>query len=175
MFYYTEVTPDFKDLQSFKQLYNSAFPACEKGPLMPLINGEFNGSDVIAFYDDNIFCGLACLLTVGSITHIIYIAICEELRDRHYGSAAISAIRRMYPENIIIADLEADNETARNHEQRQSRIRFYENNGFEKTSVAYHWHQEDYVIYALGGTITEDEFDNFWRYYYEEGKSLSEY
>ncbi|MDD2980525.1 MAG: GNAT family N-acetyltransferase [Hespellia sp.] len=167
MFHYEKVTSDFKDLKSFKKLYHSAFPACERRSLSPLLAGEVDGSDMFAFYDDDVFCGLACLLTVGSITHIIYIAICEELRSRHYGSAAITEIRCMYPQNTIIADLEADNETAKNHEQRQSRIRFYKNNGFEKTSIAYRWCHENYVIYALGEMITENEFDNFWKYYYD--------
>lgn len=64
---------------------------------------------------------------------------------------------------------------AENHSQRQSRIRFYENNGFVKTAVAYRWHRENYVIYALGGTLTEAEFNDFWEHFYEEGKVASKF
>lgn len=130
---------------------------------------------MLAFYDDDVFCGLACLLTFGTITHILYIAIREELRGRHYGSQAISEIRRMYPENRIIADLEADSETAENRAQRRSRIKFYESNGFVKTSVAYNWHNENYVIYSLGGSLIGEEFGGFWEHYYKGGKGASEF
>ena len=175
MFYSKRVTPDFPDLKALKTLYRDAFPACERGPLDSLIQGELGGSDVLAFYDDRTFCGLACLLTVGSITHILYIAICAELRDRHYGSAAMAEIRRLYPENRIIADLEADDEAAENRGQRQARIRFYEANGFEKTAVAYRWRHENYTIYALGGTITAAEFSDFWDHAYDGGAVAAQF
>ena len=175
MLTYEQVTPSHRDIDKINELYVSAFPARERGPLERLISHELPGSDVFALYDENEFRGMVSTITAGDITHIIYLAVCPGQRGRSYGSQAIEVVRALFPGKRIIADLEAPDRNAANADERERRVGFYKKNGFEKTEVAYEWQGENYVIWSLGGKITFDEFDAFWENFYENGKSASEF
>ena len=36
------------------------------------------------------------------------------------------------------------------------------------TEIRYAWRGEDYLIVSRGGSIGEDEFDDFWDYFYHK-------
>ena len=175
MLNYEHVTPNHRDLDKVTKLYNTAFPDCERGPLEKLVSHDLPGSDLIALYDENEFVGLVSTLTAGDITHIIYLAIRGDRRGHNYGSQAIELSRRIFPGQRIIADLEAPDENAENAGERTRRTHFYAKNGFEKTEVEYEWQGENYVIWSLGGKVTNDEFNRFWENFYENGKAGSEF
>lgn len=175
MLNFEHVTPNHRDLDKVTKLYNTAFPACERGPLEKLVSHDLPGSGVIALYDGNEFVGLVSTLTAGDITHIIYLAIRDDLKGHGYGSRAISLTRSLFPGKRIIADLEAPDENSDNAGERIRRARFYAKNGFEKTEIGYEWKGENYVIWSLGGKVTENEFAEFWESFYENGKAGSEF
>ena len=147
----------------FTGLYVRSFPENERRPLKPLIHDPTGAGQVFAVLEHDAFAGLAVLLTVGDITHIIYLAVCEECRGRGLGSEIIKAIRELFPGHRIIADLEEPEPFADNEVQRARRVRFYIRNGFAPTQIRYRWEGEDYVIYTLGGDVTREEFSLFWR------------
>jgi len=175
MFRTERVTEQSKDLTKIKRLYHLAFPANERRPLITLLQDASGVSDFMAFYDDDIFCGFACLLTYSDITHILYFAIDETLRGKGYGTMALKAMRRMKPNHRFIADIEVETPTADNNEQRRKRKQFYIGNGYIESEVAYGWRQENYEILVCGGSLTEKEFDDFWRYFEVERKNFSEF
>ena len=160
-----KVTGSFPDMSALRRLYTSAFPAKERDPLTELLPSTFDGHDMLAFYHDDVFCGFASLLTYKTITHILYIAICDRFRDRHYGSEAMALIYARYPGQRILADLETVEPGAPNLDQRKSRVHYYLAAGFRKSTIAYRWQEEDYVIYVYGGEITQQEFDEFWAHF----------
>ena len=84
-----KVTGAFPDMSALRKLYISAFPAKERDPLTELLPVHHDGHDLLAFYHEEEFCGFASLLTYKTITHILYIAICDRFRDHHYGSEAM--------------------------------------------------------------------------------------
>lgn len=156
-----QITNHFADYEKFDRLYRTAFPKEERVPGRFLMghNGE---SELIACYDGETFCGFYSTLTFGDITHILFLAIVEELRDRGYGSALLGLIADRYKGNRIILDMEADVPDAPNSEQRVRRKAFYEKNGYVESGIEYDWRGVPYKILIKNGSISEAEFDAFW-------------
>lgn len=153
---------DTEVIEKVTKLYDSAFPANERVDLHPSVLDHTNTSEILYFLDEDQFVGFMALLTVGNITHITYFAIDDQQRGKGYGSKAVNLARKLFPGQIIIADLEEPELGAKNYHQRLKRVHFYKKNGFIKTGVFYRWEAEDYHIYSLGGTISEKQFYAFW-------------
>lgn len=153
---------DTEVIEKVRKLYDSAFPANERVNLHPSVLDQTNTSEILYFLDEEQFVGFMALLTVGNITHITYFAIDDQQRGKGYGSQAVKLARKLFPGQIIIADLEEPELGAKNYHQRLKRVHFYKKNGFIKTGVFYRWEAEDYHIYSLGGTISEKQFYDFW-------------
>lgn len=169
------ITEQSKELVQIEELYQRAFPDNERRPMAPLLQDTSGSSEVITFYDGELFCGFACLLTQGDITHIIYFAIKDNMRRKGYGSAALRAMREMKPANRIIVDIEAEKKHALNNEQRRKRKAFYLRSGYIESGVEYSWQKESYEILAYGGTISKQEFHSFWRNISFKNIKLSKY
>jgi len=145
------------DLKRITALYESAFPANERGPLSTFLHGHSRLTDALAFYDDRLFCGLACTIDDRDITHLLYLAIPRPLRGRGYGTMALDIVHDLKPGRRIIVDIEKPTDDIRR--RRQS---FYLDRGYKPTAIRYHWRGEDYEIMARGGTVTTAEFWAFW-------------
>ncbi len=156
-----EISNHFEDYNKFRHLYLAAFPRSERVPLKYLMKHD-TGCDLIACYDGETFCGFYSTLTFGNITHILFLAIVEELRNHGYGSALLGLIAERYKGNRIILDMESDVPDAPNYEQRIRRKSFYEKNGYIESGIEYNWRGVPYKILIKNGSITEAEFDAFW-------------
>ncbi len=154
------ITKNFDDFNLFWQLYQTAFPEEERLPLAFLF-GKNQESDLIACYDETTFCGFYSTVTFGDITHIMFFAIKEELRDRGYGSQVLHLIAERYSGNRIILDIEAEDPKAANNHQRIRRKAFYKRNGYTESEIAYIWRTVPYQILIQNGTITSSEFSAF--------------
>ena len=170
-----QINENFEALSQIKALYISAFPENERRPLMPLIKDKTGHGEVLAFYDDAIFCGFVCLLTNKDICHIIYLAVKDSLRGKGYGSAILTAITELKPNKKIIVDIEVENKHMANNEQRCKRKYFYLHNGFQETEVNYQWRQESYEILSIGGKIAPKDFRAFWEDIYSSSDALTIY
>ncbi|MBR3503989.1 MAG: GNAT family N-acetyltransferase [Clostridia bacterium] len=155
-------------LEDVMALYLRAFPANERRPLDVLLRDESGASDVLAVREGDGFVGLAILLTWRDITHILYFAVSEELRGRGLGGEILRSIRTLYPRNRIIADIEQPYDGAPDDPLRRRRMAFYARNGFAPTEIQYTWRGERYIIVAMGGSVSEQEFDDFWDYFYNQ-------
>lgn len=169
------ITEYAKELLQIEELYQRSFPENERRPLAPLLEDTSGSSEVIAFYDNTLFCGFACLLTQQDITHIIYFAIDDNLRGKGYGSAALTAMSEMKPANRIIVDIEMEEDHSLNNEQRKKRKIFYLRNGYTESEVKFSWRQESYEILVYGGTISKKEFNSFWKNVAFKNIKLSKY
>ena len=154
-------TPE--ELEKTRKLYYSAFPKNERRSFPELVENRFGGTEIFCFYDDEIFVGMACLLNSHNISHIIYLAVDEELRGHGYGSRALELLHNSKPGKKIIVDIEIPDELADNAKQRRVRKKFYLRAGYEETTIKYEWRHENYEILSFGGQITEDEYDGFWK------------
>lgn len=156
------VTPDTKNLDEIQRLYEQAFPKNERRPFQGLLTVPQSSAESVALYDGNLFCGFACFLNGGDISHIIYLAIEESLRNRGYGSMALQALHAYKSGRRIMVDIELETKNAPNNEQRRKRKQFYLRNGYEQTAIRYRWRKEDYEILSYGGDVTEGEYEAFW-------------
>lgn len=159
-----KITENFGDYEKLKQLYAIAFPKAERIPLKQLME-QGGDTELVACYDGEIFCGFYSALTVGDITHILYLAIVEKLRDHGYGSRILGLISDRYKNNRIIVDIEAEDAEAPNAKQRIMRKAFYEKNGYTESGIKYVWRNVPYKILVKNGKISKREFDGFWDKY----------
>jgi ribosomal protein S18 acetylase RimI-like enzyme len=156
-----EVAKNSKEYEDFLPLYLSAFPQEERISVDDLfIKSE--GRELIACYEEDEFVGFYATLTVKDITHIIYFAVPDELRNRGIGSKILSLISNRYADKRIILDFEAEDETSENNEQRKRRKAFYLKNGYKESEVEYIWRGVPYNILINKGNITDKEFWGFW-------------
>ena len=155
------VTKESEKFPEIERLYRAAFPREERVPMDVLL--ETDGPyDFVACYDGAVLCGFYSALTLGDITHILFLAVEETLRDHGYGSQILGEIKNAYEGKRIILDVEMVDPEAENKEQREHRIAFYMRNGYHHSGISYGWRGVMYEILILEGTISEDEFWNFW-------------
>lgn len=156
-----KVTKESEKFQEIERLYRAAFPREERVPMDTLLEAD-GPYDFIACYDGAILCGFYSALTFGDITHILFLAVEEKLRDHGYGSQILAEIGKAYAGNRVILDVEMVDPEADNNEQREQRIAFYLRNGYHHSGISYGWRGVMYEILILDGTISEEEFWNFW-------------
>lgn len=155
------VTRESDKFEEIVRLYRAAFPREERVALDLLL--ETDGPyDFIACYDRETLCGFYSTLTLGDITHVLFLAVEEALRGQGYGSQILVEIRRAYSGKRVILDVEMPDPDAENQEQRIQRITFYERNGYHDSGISYGWRGVMYEILILNGEITEEEFWAFW-------------
>lgn len=155
-------TEKSSELDRIRELYKRAFPGNEREPLRPLFEDPTDSSDVLSFFDGDVFCGFACLLTNLDITHILYFAIEESLRGKGYGSAALDAMQNYKPGNRLIADIEMKTSYSDNNKERENRRKFYLRNGYKETGVKFRWRHESYEMLVRGGDLSQADYDGFW-------------
>ena len=156
-----KVTKESEKFQEIERLYRAAFPREERVPMDTLLEAD-GPYDFIACYDGAILCGFYSALTFGDITHILFLAVEEKLRDHGHGSQILAEIGKAYAGNRVILDVEMVDPEADNNEQREQRIAFYMRNGYHHSGISYGWRGVMYEILILDGTISEEEFWNFW-------------
>ena len=156
-----KVTKESEKFPEIERLYRAAFPREERVPMDTLLEAD-GPYDFIACYDGAVLCGFYSALTFGDITHILFLAVEEKLRDHGYGSQILTEIGKAYAGNRVILDVEMVDPEADNNEQREQRIAFYLRNGYHHSGISYGWRGVMYEILILDGTISEEEFWNFW-------------
>lgn len=156
-----KVTKESEKFPEIERLYRAAFPREERVPMDTLLEAD-GPYDFIACYDGAVLCGFYSALTFGDITHILFLAVEEKLRDHGYGSQILAEIGKAYAGKRVILDVEMVDPEADNNEQREQRIAFYLRNGYHHSGISYGWRGVMYEILILDGTISEEEFWNFW-------------
>ncbi|WEV43183.1 GNAT family N-acetyltransferase [Lactobacillus sp. ESL0684] len=123
--------PEYHD---FKQLYLTAFPGWERFPVIALTMMAWHKNvHYMALYDQNKFCGLAYYVEGETVIYLTYLAINDQLRGQGYGTKILTFLKNEFASKEIILDIEPVVAEAENYQQRLSRLRFYERNGFKQT------------------------------------------
>ena len=60
-------------------------------------------------------------------------------------------------------DIEREVPGCEENEIRRRRKNFYLRNGYSETEVRYRWQDEAYEILVSGGTLSGEDFGNFWK------------
>jgi len=88
----------------------------------------------------------------------MYLAIDASQRAKGYGSQILSQIREAYPNNRIILNIEAEDETADNNAERKKRKQFYMRNGYSSAGVFLKIMGVTYELLVCSGDCTAKEF-----------------
>ena len=154
-----------ESLKKAKKLYYRAFPKNERRPFPELIDYRLGDTEAFCFYDADLFVGMAAVMNSPDITHIVYLAIEDDLRGRGYGSEALKLLHNYYSGKRIMVDIERPDGTSENERQRVQRKQFYLRAGYEETPVRYEWLHEKYEILSFGGIISEQDYEDFWNHF----------
>ena len=147
------------------------FPANELKPFSMIERLMDSGCyECCGFYEkeSDELCAYAFMLADSDTNMLLldYFAVCEEVREKGYGSAVLGLLKEDYTKwGGMIFEVE-DDDTADTEEEkqlRQRRIAFYERNGVVMTKQKSWAFGVDYKLMAmsLGGIVTEDNVGYF--------------
>lgn len=156
-------TPE--EVKHAKTLYCRAFPKNERRPFAELVDNRLGDTEVFCFFDAELFVGMAAVMNSPDISHIVYLAVDDMLRGHGYGSQALTLLHNYYAGKRLMVDIELPDGTSDNEEQREARKRFYLRAGYRETPVKYRWRSENYEILSFGGSITEQDYEDFWKHF----------
>ena len=163
------ITKKLNNFHTVEDLYLSAFPKQERVPPKVLLGQTKR--DVVkfnAYYDEDEFVGLSYTVTYGDLTYLFFLATRSDVRSKGYGAQILECIKAQHPNSRIVLNLEAQDETADNSEQRKKRKAFYLKNGYTPTGMTLEVRGNvlELLFLADKGTCTEDEFKalfkKFW-------------
>ena len=143
-----------------KKLYKAAFPFNERFPL-PFLKWKARGADAdfSAVLDDGKFVGFSYTLESENFLYVYYLAVCEELRSRGYGSKILEAIKDKNPgRTVTLAIEDMSKRDAPNYTQRLRRLKFYEANGFQRLNLKINEAGVDLELLGTDGAVSFDEF-----------------
>lgn len=137
--------PEYPDIC---KLLKTAFPRNEQIPVWILQLLAFR-KDVHfrAFYDEGQFCGVLYTAEDDKYIFVLYLAVHAKAQSKGYGSMILHWLREHSPKNIVL-NVEAEDPSAENANQRESRIRFYSRNGITDTGYLFQDTGEIYSVLA---------------------------
>lgn len=128
------VTPALPEYQFVVEMYHEAFPTNEKLPLWYL---QFltlrNGISFTAYYDNNQIVGMSYTTKTTNTIFVLYLATNAQFRSRGYGTKILRQLIAENPNQEIVLNIEPQDVSAANADQRAKRLRFYQKNGFTLT------------------------------------------
>jgi len=162
-----DIKHDKEGFKNIKELYTSAFPRQEQVPLSFLINKT--KKDTVrfdAYYDGDVFVGLAYTMSFEDMTYLWYLATDPNLRTKGYGSQIMQHLIEVYPNNRIVLNLDIQDETATDSEIRKKRKEFYIKNGYSSTGYLCTFGGNKLDVMSTNGDVTFDEFVSIFKDYF---------
>lgn len=156
------LNPSSPDLPAVRALYHRAFPPNEQRAFDDMLSDTSGICELLSLHKDGQTVGFACILTCIGISHIIYFAIEESLRGQGLGGEALALFHAHCAPRRVIVDIERCGEAYPDNAMRSRRKDFYLRAGYQENPVFYRWQQEDYEVLSYGGSITHEEFCDFW-------------
>lgn len=161
------ITKNMKDFNLFKNLFYTAFPKSEQVPVGVLLsNAKSDKVSFDAYYDGNIFVGFTYILTYEDLTYLFYFAIRSDIRSKGYGTQILSHIKKTYPNQRLVLNCDAEDETAADNEVRKKRKDFYFKNGYSNMDFTCKMNGNHLEILTHSCDVTPEEFQmifkKFW-------------
>lgn len=148
------------DYDKIVKIYKASFPKVEQFPVWLLrLMSHFEGTNSVAFYEDDILCGFAYFIENEETVFILFLAVNPELRSKGIGSKIISWIKESCPNKTIFLDVEKPDEKAQNNAQRLKRIEFYKRNGIFDTGNFFTYENVIYEILSTDTHFTEKDYN----------------
>lgn len=140
--------------KQFWRLYEAAFPASEKKPQKMLERLAKEGrEELLAVTENGEFIGLAINMLAGETALLDYFAISEEKRSGGFGGRAIRMLTERFAGKKYILEIEMQDDTADNAQDRLRRKKFYLRNGLKETGVFVRAYHVDFELLTPDGEL----------------------
>lgn len=131
---------NYKENRTIKKdivpLFKSAFPSNERPPVpMFLKSSLMEGSDLLAFYEENTFIGFTQLTYHNDVIYIYFLAVDDQQRNKGYGSQILKEVFALYPHYRFILCYDEIDDSYPDNEMRKRRRDFYYRNGFKDNEL----------------------------------------
>ncbi len=155
-----------KDFGKICRLYNTAFPADERAPMLLLAAKAYKKDvDFWSLYRDGSWFGMAYVLNEDDLSYLFYFAVSEKERGKGLGSAALRSLKRKYEGRRLFLALEQLDENSDNYSERLKRRNFYLKNGLEPIDCTIRECKVVYDVMCVGGSILPSEYEKMMRNY----------
>lgn len=163
---HSPMTPASRYFFPVLRLYQAAFPAEEKVPLVWLLGRSPKaGIDFWAWHDGPQFVGLTYSVSSRDLTYLIFLATTPAVRGQGYGSAILDQLAALAAPLPLVLSLEPQDSQADNRRQRQARLRFYRRSGFVSQPFQVIDLGVAYDTMARNGRFVPRQFDALMRGY----------
>lgn len=160
MLTHKKITRNIENYQEIKELMKRSFPKIELYPMwFLLLVTQVKKAEFLAFYDKDKFVGCTYIIKSKKVAYLMYIFVNDKIQSQGYGTKILKQIMKENKEKEIVLDIEPLDENASNYEQRVKRYRFYQKNGFKKTSYIIDDEEDptNYLILSTDGTFPKKE------------------
>ena len=123
-------------LQKIEQLYQTAFPACERKPFSNMTQRQATGQvDIFALEENGAFHGLAITMKALDLVLLDYFAIADAKRGQGFGHSSLQALIAHYAGKRFFLEIESTREPSPNREQRLRRKSFHLRGGMTELGI----------------------------------------
>lgn len=153
----------FADGSNYRQqvydLYEGAFPEEEKKPISLMEDLTKAGKmEILALEEEGTFAGLAINMLSRRTALLDYFAIAADRRCQGSGGRAVRALEERFRDKKYIFEIEMQDETAPNAEDRKRRKAFYLRNGLKETGLFANVYETDFELLTPDGKLTFEEY-----------------
>ena len=138
-------------------LYDASFPDNERIPYRIVTVPRPDRVFMVCFEEETMI-GLYVMFFHEKTAYLSCLAVSETLRNKGYGSKILQMIDQMYPDQLIVIDIEQLDETAANSEERKKRRQFCLRSGFEPSGIFDYFFHVHYKLLCLHGLITREQY-----------------
>lgn len=156
---------------AMEALYLEAFPQAERKPVDSLYTHQEAGlCDVFGVItEEGEFVGMITTIKGDDLMMVEYLAIAPAFRGSGYGSRLLKLLLDMHPTTPICLEIEDTlDQQADNYEQRQSRKRFYQANGFYPLNWVSSYFGVAVEVMGTDPTIDFDQYIQLYEPFYGE-------
>ena len=166
-----EESPEFPRVV---ELYREAFPQGERSSLVPLLEDETGGGEILSLWDGEVFAGMACLLRTQRLAPPHLLRRGPRAAGPWPGQPGPGGLPPAVPGDPLGGGHRAA--LGGGEEQRPAKRRkaFYLRAGFRETPVHYWWRGEPYELLSTG-SLSQRDWETFWKTIRRESPQLSEY
>ena len=144
-------------------LYHRAFPRSERKPFSLIRRMQSEGrSEILYFYDEQGFLGLATTVSGGGVVLLDYFAVAKRRRGRGNGSAMLAQLMERYGERGMFLEIEIPYDDAPNVTERRRRKDFYVRAGLAPTDTRVCLFGVDMELLTYKCSVSFDEYLDFY-------------
>ena len=111
-----------KYIEEIEKIYLYSFPANERMDFNDVLDRKAPNSDLFALCNDEQLVGFTFISCLENFAYIIYLAIAENERNKHYGSIALKLINEKYKDKTKVLCVE---KPLKQGDLKSKRIYFY--------------------------------------------------